>query len=58
MTAPATETPRMTSRTTPTAAPTPTPTSAQAELGDFPALTQRYSRELLAHCYRMSGSVH
>ena len=58
MTAPATETPRMTSRTTPTAAPTPTPTPAQAELGDFPALTQRYSRELLAHCYRMSGSVH
>lgn len=28
-----------------------------AELEDFPALTQRYQRELLAHCYRMSGSV-
>ncbi|WP_232523054.1 MULTISPECIES: sigma-70 family RNA polymerase sigma factor [Nocardioides] len=27
------------------------------ELDDFPALTQRYQRELLAHCYRMSGSV-
>jgi RNA polymerase sigma-70 factor (ECF subfamily) len=29
-----------------------------AELEDFPTLTQRYQRELLAHCYRMSGSVH
>jgi len=29
-----------------------------AELDDFPTLTQRYQRELLAHCYRMSGSVH
>ena len=29
-----------------------------AELGDFPTLTERYQRELLAHCYRMSGSVH
>jgi RNA polymerase sigma-70 factor (ECF subfamily) len=28
------------------------------ELDDFPTLTQRYERELLAHCYRMSGSVH
>lgn len=28
------------------------------ELSDFDALTQRYQRELLAHCYRMSGSVH
>jgi RNA polymerase sigma-70 factor, ECF subfamily len=27
------------------------------ELDDFPTLTQRYQRELLAHCYRMSGSV-
>ena len=29
-----------------------------AELQDFDALTARYQRELLAHCYRMSGSVH
>ncbi|MCW2764528.1 MAG: polymerase, sigma subunit, family [Nocardioides sp.] len=29
-----------------------------AELDDFPTLTMRYQRELLAHCYRMSGSVH
>lgn len=28
------------------------------ELDDFRALTARYERELLAHCYRMSGSVH
>ena len=28
------------------------------ELGDFPTLTEKYQRELLAHCYRMSGSVH
>ena len=26
-----------------------------AELEDFPTLTERYQRELLAHCYRMSG---
>ncbi|ABL84088.1 MULTISPECIES: sigma-70 family RNA polymerase sigma factor [unclassified Nocardioides] len=31
--------------------------AARSELGDFPTLTQRYQRELLAHCYRMSGSV-
>jgi RNA polymerase sigma-70 factor, ECF subfamily len=29
-----------------------------SELSDFPTLTERYQRELLAHCYRMSGSVH
>ncbi|QCW52673.1 sigma-70 family RNA polymerase sigma factor [Nocardioides dongxiaopingii] len=28
------------------------------ELDDFDGLTSRYQRELLAHCYRMSGSVH
>jgi len=33
-------------------------TTVPAELEDFPQLTERYQRELLAHCYRMSGSVH
>lgn len=28
------------------------------ELDDFDGLTARYQRELMAHCYRMSGSVH
>ncbi|MCW2793841.1 MAG: polymerase, sigma subunit, family [Nocardioides sp.] len=32
--------------------------SQDTELDDFPTLTARYQRELLAHCYRMSGSVH
>jgi len=30
----------------------------RTELQDFDALTARYERELMAHCYRMSGSVH
>ena len=37
---------------------TVTTDQAQTELQDFDALTQRYQRELLAHCYRMSGSAH
>ncbi|MEV7430716.1 MULTISPECIES: sigma-70 family RNA polymerase sigma factor [unclassified Nocardioides] len=35
-----------------------TATTTDPELSDFPTLTERYQRELLAHCYRMSGSVH
>ena len=37
--------------------PGDSPRGGAAELDDFPTLTQRYQRELLAHCYRMSGSV-
>ncbi len=37
---------------------TVTTETSTTELDDFDALTQRYQRELLAHCYRMSGSVH
>ena len=33
-------------------------TATTTELDDFDGLTARYTRELMAHCYRMSGSVH
>src|SRR5689334_2181482 len=37
--------------------PTEPPTDPPTDLADFPTPTQRYQRALLAHCYRMSGSV-
>jgi RNA polymerase sigma-70 factor (ECF subfamily) len=35
-----------------------TEVSERAELGSFPDATDGYRRELTAHCYRMTGSIH
>lgn len=37
---------------------TQTTDQAHHELADFQGLSDRYRRELMAHCYRMSGSAH
>ncbi|MBS4753071.1 sigma-70 family RNA polymerase sigma factor [Nocardioides sp. zg-ZUI104] len=40
------------------AAGEPSVVPGSEELADFDTLTDRYQRELMAHCYRMSGSLH
>ncbi len=47
-----------TARTMPGGGKTMTTEQQATELDDFDTLTARYQRELMAHCYRMSGSVH